>query len=305
MNKQTSHPLFAILSIVVAVFALSLGDALIKETSADFSLWQLFVMRSVFAVPLLVGVVVFLVRRATIIPRALFWTTIRSLMLVVMWVAYYLSLSNVDFAVAAAAFYTIPIFIVLFAAAFVKERIGLSGWIAVALGFGGVLLVLRPDASGLSFYAVLPLLSAMLYAGAMILTGTKCRADHPLTLSLALNIAFLIIGLIVTGVFLMMPSISAPAPDLAYLLGPWTALTGETWMAAAILSLAIIIGSAGAAIAYQIGPASVVGVFDYSYLVFAALWGLLFFGESPDGLTALGMALIFSAGALVALRRPG
>lgn len=305
MNKLAPHPAFAILAIVASVFALSLGDALIKQTSADFSLWQLFVMRSVFAVPLLMGVILFAVRRATIIPREFFWATVRSMMLVVMWVAYYLSLSNVSFAVAAAAFYTIPIFIVLFAAVFVKERVGLSGWIAVALGFVGVLLVLRPDASGLSVYAVLPLLSAMLYAGAMILTGTKCRTDHPLTLSLALNISFLVVGLIVTGIFLVLPETSPPSPDLMFLLGPWTELTSDTWKAAAILSIAIIVGSAGAAIAYQIGPASIVGVFDYSYLVFAAIWGFLFFAETPDMLTGFGMALIFSAGALVALRRPG
>lgn len=305
MNKQAYHPLLAIGSIVCAVFALSLGDALIKQTSADFSLWQLFVMRSIFAVPLLVGVVVFLVRRATIIPRALFWATVRSLMLAAMWIAYYLSLANIGFAEAAAAYYTIPIFIVLFAAVFVKERVGLSGWLAATLGFGGVLLVLRPDAAGLSFYAVLPLASAMLYAGAMILTGTKCRTDHPLTLSLALNIAFLIVGLIASAALLLLPDGTAERLDLVFLLGPWTPLTAETWVAAAILSLAIIVGSFGGAIAYQIGPASVVGVFDYSYLAFAALWGFVFFGEAPDVLTALGMGLIFGAGALVALRRPG
>jgi len=98
---------------------------------------------------------------------------------------------------------------------------------------------------------------------------------------------------------------TAPSPDLAFLLGSWTPLSAEIWAAAAILSVAIIIGSAGGAIAYQIGPASVVGVFDYSYLVFAALWGIVFFGEVPDGQTTMGMLLIFSAGALVALRRPG
>ena len=141
-------------------------------------------------------------------------------------------------------------------------------------------------------------------AGAMILTGTKCRTDHPLTLSLALNIAFLVVGLVATGVFQLLPE-TAPSPDLAFLLGSWTPLSAEIWIAAAILSVAIIIGSAGGAIAYQIGPASVVGVFDYSYLVFAALWGIVFFGEVPDGQTTMGMLLIFSAGALVALRRPG
>ena len=74
------------------------------------------------------------------------------------------------------------------------------------------------------------------------------------------------------------------------------------WLAIAVLATAILFGSVGAAIAYQAGPPSLVATFDFSYLAFAALWGLVFFAEMPDALTALGMAMIVAAG-LLAIRR--
>ena len=59
-----------------------------------------------------------------------------------------------------------------------------------------------------------------------------------------------------------------------------------------------------AAIAYQTGAASTVSAFDYSYLAFSAIWGLLFFAEMPDLLTVTGMAMIATAGIIAARSRP-
>jgi len=66
--------------------------------------------------------------------------------------------------VAAATLYTLPLFITLFAAVFIGDRIGTKGWVAVFLGFGGVLLILRPEAGGFNAYALLPLVAAILDA---------------------------------------------------------------------------------------------------------------------------------------------
>ena len=65
-----------------------------------------------------------------------------------------------------------------------------------------------------------------------------------------------------------------------------------------LLAAAILIGSVGAAIAYQNGPPAVVGVFDFAYVGFAVIWGAVFFAEIPDGITLAGMALIVFAGIL-------
>lgn len=293
----------AIFAILATSCALALGDAIIKQISAGFPLWQIFVLRSLIAIPVLLTIAVLRGQGMNLLPASLGWTALRSLMLAVMWVAYYAALPHVPLSAAAAVYYTLPLFITLFAALFIGERVGAWGWFAVGLGFFGVLLILKPQGADFNAYALLPLISAVLYAFAMILTRTKCRAESPLVLSMALNVAFIVIGLIATGA---MAVFQPPAPAIeanAFLFGPWTSMALREWLVMGLLTSATIIGSIGAAIAYQSGPSSIVSTYDFAYLAFAALWGFVFFAESPDALSALGILLIAAAG-ILAVRRP-
>jgi drug/metabolite transporter (DMT)-like permease len=83
---------------------------------------------------------------------------------------------------------------------------------------------------------------------------------------------------------------------LAFLLGPWTEMGAEQWGAVGLLSTAIIVGSLGAAIAYQIGRSSTVATFDFAYVAFAAIWGFFLFDEVPDRHAMAGIVLIVGAG---------
>jgi len=292
-DKRHDNIVLAVGAILVANWALSLGDALVKQLSTGFVLWQIFVLRSALAAPVLLAAILIAARDAGLLPRAPLWTALRSLMLVAMWLAYYVSLPHLQLSVAAAAYYTLPLFITLFSALLAGESVSRLGWVAVATGFLGILLILRPGAEAFSAYALLPLLSAMLYALAMILTRTKCRAEHPFTLSLALNLCFIGVGLAAT----LLVGAFGPERD-GFLLAPWTPMGSHEWLAMALLAAAVLVGSVGAAIAYQSGPPSVVGTFDFAYVGFAVVWGLLFFGEAPDGLTVAGMVMIVLAGIL-------
>lgn len=293
-DHKPDNIVLAVGAIIFTVCVLSLGDALIKQISNGFVIWQIFVLRSVLAAPVLLAAMLYFAKGARIVPRAPLWTTLRSIMLVAMWVAYYAALPHLQLSIAAAAYYTLPIFITLFSAMLGMEKVSRIGWAAVAIGFLGVLLILRPKADAFNAYALLPLISAMLYALAMILTRTKCREEHPFTLSLSLNLCFIIVGLgaaFLTGTFV------GPERD-GFFLAPWTAMGSSEWLAMALLAVAVLIGSVGAAIAYQSGPSSVVSTFDFAYVGFAVVWGLLFFGEMPDGFSLLGMAMIVLAGTL-------
>lgn len=292
----------AVLAIVFTVFALSLGDALIKRISAEFPLWQIFVVRSVIVIPVLIATIKARYRSVSLKPLNGGWTALRSVMLTFMWVAYYTALPHVALSVAAAVYYTLPLFITLFAALFIGERVGVRGWMAVFLGFSGVLLVLKPRAGDFSAYALLPLISAILYAFAMIITRTKCRNENPLVLSFGLNLSMTGVGVLATFlIWLWGPSI-AETETYPFLLGRWISMGPREWLAIGLLATALLIGSVGAAIAYQSGPPSIVSTFDFSYLAFAALWGLLFFAEVPDAITVGGIVLIAAAG-ILAVRR--
>lgn len=288
----------AVSAILFATLALSLGDALIKRISADFTLWQIFALRSAIAIPVLVAVIKTLYQQISLKPRDVTWTSLRSLMLTFMWVVYYTALPHVALSVAAAAYYTIPLFITLFAALFIGDRIGAKGWIAVSLGFCGVLLILRPQADDFNAYALLPIVSAILYALAMIITRTKCKSESPLVLSLGLNISFIGVGALATLLIGLWGPPNAETASNPFLLGQWISMGRNEWLAMGVLATAVIIGSVGAAIAYQAGPSSIVATFDFSYVAFAAVWGFLFFAEVPDAITVSGMVLIVGAGML-------
>ncbi|MBE9098521.1 DMT family transporter [filamentous cyanobacterium LEGE 07170] len=289
---------FAVGTIVFTVLALSLGDALIKFTSNTFVIWQLFVVRSAIAIPLLYSYLVVKAPSALQWPSKFLWTAARSLILVAMWISYYLSLPHLQLSVAAATYYTLPIFITLFSAAIIGDKISRLGWIAVFLGFLGVLLILRPNAGDFNWFAILPLFSAILYASAMILTRTKCRAEHPIILSLALNITFVAVGSIAA----ILIEIFASGTREGFLLAAWVEMGQTQWVAMALLAISILIGSVGTAIAYQNAPPAVIGTFDFAYVGFAVLWGIVFFTEIPDGVSILGMMLIVVAG-IMSLRK--
>jgi hypothetical protein len=73
----------AVVVILVTNLALSLGDAAIKQISASFVLWQIFVLRSVITIPVLIAILTR--RKVSLKPRHLGWTPVRSLLLTIMW----------------------------------------------------------------------------------------------------------------------------------------------------------------------------------------------------------------------------
>jgi drug/metabolite transporter (DMT)-like permease len=276
----------AVLAIIVSVAALSLGDALIKATSLSLPLWQVYILRSAIILPVLCWLVH---ARGTWRPASLVWVSVRSALLVTMWLSYYSALPLMPLSLAAAAYYTSPILITVLTAMLSRQWPAKRLLLAICLGFAGVVLILRPDTSGFELATLLPVLAAFLYACAMVLTARTCRDDDPFTLALALNIAFVIAGLGL-GLF--------AGTGGSFVLGPWQSIDLALFAIVAALALAILVGSVGAAVAYQNGPPATIAAFDYSYLVFSLMWGALFFGEWPAGLGLAGIVMIAAAGFL-------
>ena len=292
----------AVYAIVVTVLVLSFGDAVVKFVSADFSLWQLYVLRSLLAIPPLILLLKLPASGVSFIPRAVGWTVFRSFLMVVMWAIYYAALPHVAFSVAASVLYTIPLFITLFSALFTGDKVGMKSWLAVGFGFSGVLVIVRPTAEDFNLYALFPLLSAILFAYAMILTRTKCRNEDPKILALMQNVSFVITGSIVSlGLLIWRPlELAAVNP---FLFGNWAPLGITQWLAVLTLAATVVVGNICGAFAYQRGPSAIIATFDYTYLVFSLLWGFLLFTEIPDLQSVVGMVMIAVSGIAIA-RQP-
>lgn len=295
-REETNLEIFM---IIVGVFALSLGDALVKYVSSDFSLWQIYVVRSLIAILLLIVILLGQDTLAALRPKSVGWVAVRSLLLTLMWLTYYAALPWLPLSVAAIALYTTPLFIALFAAVFLGEPVGLRGWVGSVIGFTGVLVVLRPGTDAFSVAILLPLFAAVCYALAMVVTRSKCRAERPLVLALGLNVCLLAMGTIASvTIYLLHPGPSI-ASRLPFLLNSWGTMGMSAWGLMGILALLIVVANTSVAKAYQAGSSAIVGTFDYAYLIFATFWGLLFFGNIPDMTTLAGMVLIVFAGYFV------
>lgn len=298
-NGHTDRTPMAVVLIVASVFLLSGADAMVKAISADFSLWQIYVARSAFSVAVLLAITwPGGLQRWIEITRV--WVLARSLLLVGMWIAYYAALPKAALSVAATALYTTPLFIACFSSLLANEAVGRGAWLGIAIGFVGVLMIIRPGADDFSTWTLLPILAAVLYALAAIVTRTRCGEESPLILALALHICLLASGVVgVAAIAIVGPHASDP-----FLLGGWRPMQVRDWALMAALGAIMVAVAAGVAKAYQSGKPAVVGTFDYAYLVFATVWGLMLFSERLDMLTVTGILLIVAAGVLV-LRQSG
>ncbi|WP_337660390.1 DMT family transporter [Anderseniella sp. Alg231-50] len=298
VTSRPDNPVTGACLIVFAVFLMALQDAVIKYASSDLTLWQLYVLRSLLALPVL-AVIAGLKRTtpAVLASAAARWVTLRSCLLVLMYVSLYAAIPVLPLSTLAAGFYTGPLFIAILSAVLIGEPVSTRGWLAVATGFSGVLLIIRPGTDEFSLLVLLPVLSGLFYALAAILTRDRCQHDTPVALAISLNLVLLITGAAVSVVlFAWQPSGTVLPP---FLSGPWAAMTLREWGLVMVLAVLIVGIGVGLAAAYQAARPVIVATFDYSYLIFSTMFGFLLFAETPDLATVTGMGLIAGAGLIV------
>ena len=304
MTRQGMQPdktAQGIVIILASVCMMAFTDAIVKLVSADLTVWQVFFARSLFAIPILL--LICRITRVRLTLKTPKWTIFRSLLLILTWIAFYTSLPVLSLSVAAVAIYTNPIITALLSALLIGETVSKRQWTGVLLGFLGVLVILKPGTDDFSWFTLLPLLGAAFYSSAMIVTRSKCQDEEPLNLALSLHVAFLVTGFLASFALLLAGLDMTTKDAFPFLLGDWFYMEMLDWALMAFLGLLSAAFFVGVARAYQIAPPSIIGTFDYAYLVSAAVWGFVFFSEKPDLLTLCGMVLITAAGLLVAVSR--
>lgn len=279
-----------VITIIATVFAMSLADALVKYSSADLTLWQIWVLRSLLIIPILM-----VIARKSILPTSLGWVVLRSLILAAMYLAIYAGIPLLDLSVIAAALYTGPLFIVCLSAIILRERVVLRQWVAIMIGFAGVLVIVRPTTPSFSMLTLLPVGAAFLYASAAVLTRAKCSKVPATTMAFWLNMTLFGLGSFASA---SIPHFSTSL-QYPFLFGDWQPMDAGDWWLVVALAFLMIGVSIGFALAYQSPRPQIIATFDYAYLIFASFWGYVFFTEVPDFWTIAGMFLIAVAGLIV------
>lgn len=293
-----------VLLIVLAALTISIQDVIFKLFSSELTLWQIFALRGVLAVPLLLAVS--WTRGAHLgILRAAFgkWPLLRSLFITMTFLAFYAAIPFLSLSTVGAANYIAPIFVTLLSAYVISEAVGRLGWIGVLLGFVGVIVLLQPGTDAFSPWALLPIIGAAFYALAHITTRARCQNVPLAALSLSQNTVMLLAGIVVSIFLILLKPQGEMVEAYPYIFGGWSAVDLTDWFVLLLLAgFAVVLGMMLAG-AYQAAPPSVVATFEYSYLVFVAVWDVLFFDIAPTVTSVTGMILIVVAGLLVLQRK--
>ena len=178
-----------------------------------------------------------------------------------------------------AVFTCYPLIVAALSGPVLGERVGRVRWAAIAVGFVGVVVILRPGAGALQPAALVPLASALMFALYGLLTRKVARTDAAAT-------SFLWTG--VVGALAMTP----------LGLWTWTPMAPADWGWMATLCVAGALGHWLLIRAYEAAEASAVQPFAYLQLVFAAILGVTLFEERVAPAVAIGAAIVVGAGLL-------
>jgi len=215
-----------------------------------------------------------------LVTRSLRRQVARGLLMACVTVLYFAGVRVMPLAQATAVFFVTPILVTLFATMFLRERPGWRTWVAVATGFVGVLVVVRPG-TGLPVVGVLLVLgAAAANAAYQTLTRAQAQADSP-------EVQVLYSGLV--GAALM--SVLAP---LWWESGWWrsAAFDGFDWTVFALLGVFGAVGHLLLARAFQLAQASRLTPWSYTQMLLSIGLGWIAFGDLPDAIALVGMAII-------------
>jgi drug/metabolite transporter (DMT)-like permease len=258
-------------------------DTLIKWLSAGYPVIELLFSNALFA---LVPVAITTLRRggvARLRTRRLRLHVVRGTFGMGGGFLGFYAYSQLPLADAYSIIFATPLLITALSVPMLGEQVGWRRWSAVAVGFIGVLVMLRPGAAPIGLGALAALGAACSSAVAILLVRKLSATESTASIALYSNLTVVL----VTGCLLPFDFVLPSVGDL--LLMAASGLIGGT-------ALLILIG------AYRRAPAALVAPFQYSQMVWAILLGFLIWGDVPDPAKLLGAAIVASSGLFILYR---
>lgn len=284
-----------ILLMTIAMIIIPGMDTLAKYLSATVAPLIIGFGRFFFqALFTLLGAMVMTGGLQTLRPKRWGVNMLRGIFLAGATFAFFTALKVMPVADAIAIFFIQPMVLTALSAIFLKEQVGPRRWAAVVVGLIGAIMIIRPGFDAFGVVALLPMITACLFALYLLTTRILAGEDGMLSMqfttalgggvTLAIVIAVTaFLGVETTGIVIAMPNVV------------------ETSLLAAVGAISFV--AHGLIVrALALAPASVIAPFNYLEIVSATLFGFLVFGDFPDLMTWAGIALIVASGMYIAHR---
>ncbi|EDP64276.1 Permeases of the drug/metabolite transporter (DMT) superfamily protein [alpha proteobacterium BAL199] len=277
------RPLLGIGLMLASVALLPIMDGFAKAMADSFAItqlvWARFLFQSLLIVPLALGTSPKAMLRPSHLPLQL----ARGVGILIGTFLFFSAIRTMPIADALALLFIAPLIVTALSPLVLGEAVGIRRWMAVLVGFGGALVVLRPGLTVLQPGALLALGAGASFAGYVLLTRRLSHAAPPLV-TLAITS---LVGLVATSALL-----------------PAVWVTPQPMQLAAMAAMGAI-GAGGHYLmirAFEKAPASLLAPFGYGEILTATIVGYYWFGDFPDGATWLGIAILIASGIYISVR---
>ncbi len=295
--------LVGILFVMAAVTMFSINDVLVKMLSGGYPLHQMTLIRGVVAV--LFSLLVFMPLEggwSNIRTRRWRFHLLRGMTVVAANMIFFTGLAVLPLGEATAIYFVGPLFITALSYFVLGERVGPRRWAAVVIGLAGVIVIIRPGVSGFQAAAILPAIAAFFYASLQIMTRKLGTTEKASTMTFYINLSFVVFS---GAVGLVLGSGWASGWDnasLEFLTRAWQWPTPHDWMLMFAIGVCISFGAYFISQAYRSCEAGLLAPFEYVALPQAVVFSMIFFGDFPDTIAWIGIALIAFGGLYVFVR---
>jgi drug/metabolite transporter (DMT)-like permease len=268
----------SIYAMLLAVSLFSLMDTAMKLLSAHYPAMQVAALRALTSLPLVIAYVGWRGAFGSVMRIRWSMHLLRAVLGIAMLALFAFGLQTLSLAEAYTIFFIAPALITALSVLFLKERVNLARWVAIAVGMAGVLVVLRPSGAGFFTLGGLAVLAAAtFYAISAISARILMRTDRSEHMVLWL---------------MVMMSIGATA-----LAAPgWVPLRAGDTLLLCALAVSGFLGQLAITEAFGSGEASKVAPFEYAALAWGVGFDWLLWRALPDMYTLLGAAIIIGSG---------
>jgi drug/metabolite transporter (DMT)-like permease len=225
---------------------------------------------------------------------------LRGAVMFVSYMVYYLALAALPLATCVGLYFTAPLFITLMSALLLGERVDAGRWVAICVGFAGVLIVVRPGSAIFEAAALLPVFAALAYGFAQILARKIGENESASVMTFYANAVYIAGGLGLALLFGNGGSGDGLHPSVAFLVRGWV---NPSFNDLLLMATCGVIAAAGLTLlshAYRSARASIIAPFEYTAIILSVAYGWFIWGEWPDPVSWIGIAIVIGAGLYVA-----
>jgi drug/metabolite transporter (DMT)-like permease len=286
--KTTNKNLLGVGSLVLAILIFSLQDIAVKWMGGSYPVLEIVIFRTVIALP--ATLFFFRMEGGKGLPTTKRYKLefLRGLFYFLSYTTYFMGLAALPLAEIAAIKFSTPLMITLLSVILLREKVRFQRWLALIVGFIGVLIIIRPGSASFNIGSIFILLNVLTYVFAVLVTRRLQTTDSSATMSYYGSFVYMVIAMILAPIVIAIGPMPNASPSIAFLFRAWNMPNFVDLIIMFGLGLVWAGGMFFTARAYSLALASVVAPFEYVSLPISTMWGFLIWHQFPPLATWVG-----------------